>query len=107
LDYLRAQTGERLVSTLYEDNAGKFGQPVTQWFAAYLTKVGVKRSRNQNFHSLRHTWRTAMDRAGVSEAHMDEIGGWSATGSQGRKTYTAANTIAVKSALLERLNFSI
>jgi integrase len=105
LDYLRAQTGERLVGNLYADNAGKFGQPVTQFFAAHLTKVGVKKSRNQNFHSLRHTWRTAMDRAGVSEAHMDELGGWSARGSQGRKTYTADNRIPLKAELIERLRF--
>jgi integrase len=103
LDYLRAQKNERLVGNLYADNAGKFGQPVTQFFALHLKRVGVKTSRNQNFHSLRHTWRTAMDRAGVPEAAMDELGGWVASGSQGRKTYTADNSVPAKAAYIERL----
>jgi integrase len=87
------------------DKRGKFGSALGQFFALYLKRIGVKESREKNFHSMRHTWRTAMDRAGVSEAHMDELGGWAARGSQGRKTYTADNQIPLKAALIERLHF--
>jgi integrase len=103
--YIDGQTGPRLVSNLTRSNLGKFGGPVSVFFNQYLKTAGVKTSRNQNFHSLRHTWATAARRAGIPDADADELGGWSKSGSQRSRTYAADHTIPAKAALIERLKF--
>ncbi len=105
LDYLNAQEGQRLVDSLRGNKVGKFGGPVSLVFNKHLADIGVKTSRNQNFHSLRHTWATSARRAGIPDADADELGGWSKSGSQRARTYAADHTIPAKAALIERLKF--
>lgn len=48
-----------------------------QWFTSYRRKsLGAETDDRLSFHALRHTWRTAARRAGLSEADTNDLGGW-------------------------------
>ncbi|MDH0383731.1 site-specific integrase, partial [Comamonas aquatica] len=57
------------------------------WFSKYRKSIGLE-GRWLDFHSLRHTVRTRLYKAGVSEKVMDAITGHETGGSTGRKVYT-------------------
>ena len=43
------------------------------------------RRKKLTFHSFRHTFKSALDRAGVREDYKDELCGWSREKKQGRR----------------------
>ena len=45
-------------------------------FSRYLSEVGVKESRNQVFHSFRHTFADGLRIAGVPQDALRRLGGW-------------------------------
>lgn len=108
LDYVRAlPAGGLLVPTLRPTKDGKWGGAVGSWFNGYIERIGVKRGREQDFHSLRHTWATALKRAGVSDSDRDELGGWARTGSSGSRIYAKGLRVPQLAELIERLNFPL
>lgn len=72
-------SSERLFPTLKADQHGYIAAPVSRWFARYKAKVGLA-DRRKVFHSLRHTFRSAMRRAEVSHDVAVKVGGWSGKG---------------------------
>ena len=55
---------------------GKCGA-VTQWFGRLRKNIlGLGSNGPLVLHSTRHTWRTAARRAGVTEADVNDLGGW-------------------------------
>ncbi|MBN9317028.1 MAG: site-specific integrase [Devosia sp.] len=72
-------SSRRLFPSLKPDRHGYIAAPVSRWFSRYRKKAGVTDSRKV-FHSLRHTFRSAMRRAEVSHDVAVKIGGWSAKG---------------------------
>lgn len=59
-----------------------------RWFLLLRESVGLQGAGGVTSHYFRHTVRTVMHRAGMSEATMDRITGHETPGSVGTKTYT-------------------
>jgi integrase len=66
---------------------GKPSHGFSGWFNGTLLKT-VKEVALPDFHSFRHTVRTKMHKAGISERVQDAITGHEARGSEGTVTYT-------------------
>jgi len=66
---------------------GKPSHGFSAWFNSTLCK-SVKDIALPDFHSFRHTVRTKMHKAGISERVQDAITGHEARGSEGTVTYT-------------------
>jgi len=56
---------------------GKYSTWFQKPWAYYLRKIGVKKGRNECFHSFRHTWNTGMRRGDIPEEIRKILGGWS------------------------------
>ena len=61
------------------------GSKVSQWFGEFKTAQGFDAALT--FHSFRHTVRTRLAAAGVSESHIDALIGHAGKG-EGQRTYT-------------------
>lgn len=55
---------------------GKYSSWFQKPFSAYLKKIGVKKDRNQTFHSFRHTWNSGLRRVEVPQEIRRSLGGW-------------------------------
>lgn len=62
-----------------------------RWFLLLRESVGLQGAGGVTSHYFRHTVRTVMHRAGMSEATMDRITGHETPGSVGTKVYTHWN----------------
>lgn len=69
----------RLFPTLEPDKHGYVAAPVSRWFNRYKASIGIL-NRRKVFHSLRHTFRSAMARAEVSHDVAVRVGGWASRG---------------------------
>src|SRR5262249_30869675 len=67
--------GSRLFPGLERDKDGKFGTRVGAMFNKRLAKLGIKRGRVIDFHSLRHSAIAAMQAAGESEDNIAPVAG--------------------------------
>ena len=67
-------------------SAAQQGNLISSWFSRYRKSVGLT-GTYPDFHCLRHTVRTKMAHAKVSEHVMDAITGHETGGSTGRKVY--------------------
>lgn len=74
-------------------------------FSRYLEKIGVKTSRKQCFHSLRHTWNAGMRRADVPEEIRKAIGGWK-RGNESAESGYGSQDMARLLKYLEKLNYT-
>jgi integrase len=63
----------------------RLGHAFSKWFTRYRKAVGVYR-RGLDFHSLRHTATTLMDRANVPAGTIDEVTGHASPGETARYT---------------------
>jgi integrase len=72
-----------------------------RWFTYFRDDTGVPRGRLYGSHKFRHWIRSALADCGVGDATADSITGHAATGSTGRKVYTATASLPV---MLEALN---
>jgi integrase len=54
---------------------GAPGDPMSKWFGRLLDGLGMD-DPGYRFHSFRHTWRTALRNAQVSEELVCRLGGW-------------------------------
>lgn len=55
---------------------GKYSSWFQKPFARYLKKIGVKVSRNERFHTFRHTWNGGLRRADVPQEIRRALGAW-------------------------------
>lgn len=62
-----------------------------RWFLLLRESVGLQGAGGVTSHYFRHTVRTVMHRAGMSEATMDRVTGHETPGSVGTKVYTHWN----------------
>lgn len=67
----------------------RLGHAFSKWFTRYRKDVGVYR-KGLDFHSLRHTTTTLMQRAGVPIAAIDELTGHSTPGETARYSHGLA-----------------
>lgn len=58
---------------------GAPGDPMSKWFGRFLDALGMD-DPGYRFHSFRHTWRTALRNAQVSEELVCRLGGWKQDG---------------------------
>ena len=65
---------------------GKAGGYFSQYFSELRTQLSIPQS--MNFHSFRHSARTNLVRAGVTETVVDRLLGHTSTGSIGARVYT-------------------
>jgi integrase len=61
---------------------GKYSTWFQKPWANYLKRIGVKQSRDECFHSFRHTWVGALRRADVPEEIRKRLGGWKIHGAE-------------------------
>jgi integrase len=71
---MKANGHTRIFPEIKRAKDGSFG-PFSKWFARLLLKTGVK-AKGVTFHSLRHNYRDALDRAGTTRAENLALGGW-------------------------------
>jgi integrase len=67
LDYVTAQRADRLWPEMQAGSEGKYSQRFCQWWAGFRHLIGLDRD-GLVFHSFRHTFAAALERAGVQEA---------------------------------------
>jgi integrase len=112
VDAMRAVKEDRLWPAI-TTREGKPGGYFSHWFGIYRRSLGF--GLYPDFHCLRHTVRSQMAEAEVSEAVMDALVGHEAKGSTGAKVYThrtlrplqrAVESLAYPSLSLARLSVS-
>lgn len=79
VERIPVNSSKRLFPQLVPDKHGYIAAPVSRWFSRYKTSVGIS-DKAKVFHSLRHTFRSAMANAGVSHDVAVRVGGWSGRG---------------------------
>ncbi len=75
------------------------------WFGRYRKSIPGLEGKWLDFHSLRHTVRTRLAKAGVAEKIMDAITGHVDGGSTGRKVYTHLDMEDLRNAI-QKLSYS-
>lgn len=74
----RKPDAERLFGEVPVNKYGDASSNFAKWFRSDLRHFGLgERRKLLSFHSFRHTFKRALDRADVPEDKKDEIGGWS------------------------------
>jgi integrase len=90
LDYIKDLKGAEAVLLFPNLRAGgaddRLGHAFSKWFTRYRKDVGVYR-KGLDFHSLRHTTTTTMQRAGVPIAAIDELTGHATPGETARYSH--------------------
>lgn len=99
LQYVAAMTAkkERRLWPLLSVRDGKPGGYFSQWFGGYRKALGFE--LYPDFHCLRHTVRSQMAEAEVSEQIMDALLGHEVKGSTGAKVYTHRSLQALSKAI--------
>ncbi|MDO9140052.1 MAG: site-specific integrase, partial [Methylobacter sp.] len=89
LDYVTAAQKKNSSGNLWPDLPTREGKPggyFSHWFGIYRRGLGF--GKTPDFHCFRHTVRTQMAEAGISEAVIDTLVGHEISGSVGAKVYT-------------------
>lgn len=81
------------------------GDTAGQWFRQFRAATGLPPGDLKGAHRFRHWIRTALAEQHIGEATMDAITGHSATGSSGRKVYTAAASLPTMKAALDKVKW--
>jgi integrase len=99
LDYVAMMKGQNqsLLWPALATREGKPGGYFSQWFGEYRRSLGF--GMYPDFHCLRHTVRSQMAEAEVSEQVMDAVVGHEIKGSTGAKVYTHRSLMALKRAI--------
>jgi integrase len=95
LDYVAATkaTAEESLWPVLRFRKDKPGAYFSDWFGQFRRACAVS---VPDFHSLRHTVRTAMTEAGISEAVQDRITGHEVQGSTGTRVYAHPRAVLRK-----------
>ncbi|MGY6160480.1 tyrosine-type recombinase/integrase [Paraburkholderia strydomiana] len=81
------------------------GDVAVKWLRAFRKYAGLPEGGLNGAHRFRHSLRTWLAEASVNTETADAITGHAATGSSGRKVYTAAATLPTMKAALDRVNW--
>lgn len=81
------------------------GDTFGQWFRQFRNDVGLPKGALEGAHKFRHWLRTALAEAGVNAETADAITGHAATGSSGRRIYTAAASLPTMVEALDRVKW--
>jgi integrase len=107
VDYAMRQSG-KLFPDLHDRRDGH-GQDVSKWYNRYRRKCGICDVRNKDFHSFRHTFSTALFRAGVNPTIIAELDGHVAGGGKRRTTteevYIKSSEVMVLKEAVEKLDY--
>lgn len=76
-----------------------------RWFAKFREVTGLPAGALKGSHRFRHWLRTALAEAGVNAETADAITGHAATGSSGRRIYTAAASLPTMVEALNRVKW--
>ena len=111
LDYAkeRGKGGKHLFPEETRNDQGKYHAYSTR-FNRWKEQLGVVKAENQrlDFHSFRHTVRTALTNASVPESLIDDIIGHKTQGASiGKKVYTHTQLIPQKKEAIEKLQYAI
>jgi integrase len=74
LDYVRTLKGTKMFPMIEPDSRGRWSGDYSKWFGRYRRSIGLDQ-RWTDFHSFRHTWKTAARGAELPEDYHDEISG--------------------------------
>jgi integrase len=74
LDYVKTLKGTKMFPMIKPDSRGRWSGDYSKWFGRYRRSIGLDQ-RWTDFHSFRHTWKTAARGAELSEEYHDEISG--------------------------------
>ncbi len=78
--------GETLFPDVHKDKFGSASSVFSKRFRKDLEKLNLgDRRKKLTFHSFRHTFKRALDRASVPEHDMEELCGWSREGKTSRR----------------------
>ncbi|WP_394753723.1 site-specific integrase [Crenothrix sp.] len=105
----RGKNSNRLFPEEDRNAHGKFHAYSTR-FNRWKEQLGVIKAENQllDFHSFRHTVRTALTDASVQESLIDDIIGHKTQGASiGKRVYTHTQLVPQKKEAIEKLNYAI
>jgi len=74
LEYVRSSNAKKLFPHITPDSRGRWSGKFSKWFGRYRKKHGLG-ERWRDFHSLRHTWKSAARGARIPEDMHDAISG--------------------------------
>jgi integrase len=74
LEYERSLKGTKLFPLIQPDSRGRWSGDYSKWFGRYRRSIGLDQ-RWTDFHSFRHTWKSAARGAEMPEDYHDEISG--------------------------------
>jgi integrase len=74
LDYVKTLKGAKMFPLISPDSRGRWSGDYSKWFGRYRRSIGLDQ-RWTDFHSFRHTWKTAARGAELTEEYHDEISG--------------------------------
>jgi integrase len=74
LDYVKSVKGTKMFPQIKADSRGRWSGDYSKWFGRYRRSIGLDQ-RWTDFHSFRHTWKTAARGTGMPEDYHDEISG--------------------------------
>jgi integrase len=74
LDYVATVKGKKLFPKIRPDARGRWSGPWSKWFGRYRRDLGLN-ARWTDFHSFRHTWKTAARAARIPKEYHDAITG--------------------------------
>ncbi|VVD74710.1 hypothetical protein PCO31111_00789 [Pandoraea communis] len=96
--------GGHALPTLNDRNKGP-SDIGARWFAKFREVTGLPPGALKGSHRFRHWLRTALAEAGVNAETADAITGHAATGSSGRRIYTAAASLPTMVEALDRVKW--
>lgn len=74
LEYVKTVKGDQMFPEIVPDTRGRWSGHWSKWFGRFRRKIGLDQ-RWVDFHSFRHSWKTAARTARIDEKHHDEISG--------------------------------
>jgi integrase len=74
LKYVKSIKGRKMFPNIKPDSRGRWSGDYSKWFGRYRRSIGLDQ-RWTDFHSFRHTWKTAARGASIPEDFHDEISG--------------------------------
>jgi integrase len=97
LDYTASVPGPQLWPDMRVDSHGKWSGHYSRWFGRYRVQIGLC-DHLRDFHSLRHSFKSACREAGIDRDLHDRITGHSSDGSVGSR-YGSVSIARLKSAI--------
>lgn len=97
--------GTRLFPELTLASTGYASDNFSKWFARFLDGRGIK-DRRKAFHSFRHTFRDALQAAGVSQERVRMIGGWAGQGTDKLYGGSPATLAAVFAQEIQKVSYA-